>query len=78
MVLSGTIIGPSRRVAQINGRPYHQGDVVRLLHDGSPIEFMLAAVHPQRIVLQRDDEQFELAIPVPAASGRIELSAQRD
>lgn len=74
MVLSSTLIGPQRRVAQVNGKTYRQGQTVRLLRDGQQIEFTLAAVYPRRIVLNRQGEQFELTIPVPASSGRIELS----
>jgi hypothetical protein len=74
MVLSGTIVGSHRRVAQINGKSYRQGESVRLAKDGQQIEFTLSAVHPRRVVLQRKGEQFELTLPVPAPSGRIELS----
>ena len=74
MVLSGTIVGSHRRVAQINGKSYRQGETVRLAKDGQQIEFTLAAVHPRRVVLQRKGAQFELTLPVPAPSGRIELS----
>ena len=78
MVLSSTIIGPHRRVAQINGKSYRQGEAVKLVKDGQQIEFTLAAVYPRRIVLKRKREQFELTIPVPARSGRIELSRNKD
>jgi len=65
-------------VAQINGRSYRQGEAVELVKDGQQIEFTLAAVYPRRIVLKRKGEQFELTIPVPARSGRIELLRNRD
>ncbi|MHC4180828.1 MAG: hypothetical protein ACYSWU_25290, partial [Planctomycetota bacterium] len=78
MVLSGIIVGPRRRVAQINGRSYRQGKTVRLVRDGQQIEFTLAAVYPRRIVLKRNGEQFELTIPAPVRSGRIELLGSGD
>jgi hypothetical protein len=74
VVLSATAVGAHRRAAQINGKSYRQGETVRLTKDGQQIEFILAAVHPRRIVLQRNGEQFELALPVTAPSGRIEVS----
>jgi hypothetical protein len=78
MVLSSTIVGPHRRVAQINGKPYRLGETVRLAKDGQQIDFTLAAVYPRRIVLERKGEQFELKIPSPAHSGRIELFGSGD
>lgn len=75
MVLSSTIVGQRRRVAQINGKPYRQGEIVRLEKDGQQIEFTLAEVHPRRVVLRRKGHEFELSIPAPARSGRIELLA---
>lgn len=73
MVLSGTIVGPHRRVAQINGQSYRQGQTVKLAKDGQQIEFTLSAVFSRRVVLRRNGEQFELTIPEPARAGRIEL-----
>jgi hypothetical protein len=74
MVLSSTIIGPHRRVAQINGKSYRQGEIVKLAKDGQQVEFTLAAVYPRRVVLKWKGRQFDLTIPVPVRSGRIELS----
>ena len=74
MVLSSTIIGPRSRVARVNGKSYRQGEAVKLLRDGQQIEFTLVAVYPRRVVLKRQGGQFELKIPSPVSSGRIELS----
>jgi hypothetical protein len=78
MVLSSTIIGPRRRVARINGKSYQQGETVKLAKDQQQIEFTLAEVYPRRIVLKRQGEQFELRIPAPAHSGRIELFGNKN
>lgn len=74
MVLSSTIVGLDRRVAQIDGKSYRQGEVVRLVRNGQPIQLTVAEVYPRRVVLECQGRQFELAIPDPACSGRIELS----
>ena len=73
MSLSSTVIGPQRRVALINGRPYAQGKTVRAAKDGQQIEFTLAEVHPRSILLERDGQRFELKAPDPTHSGQIEL-----
>lgn len=73
MVLSGTIIGPHRRVARIDGKSYQQGDTVIGSKDGQPIEFRLAQVYPRRIILNQDERQFELKIPSPDRRGRIKV-----
>jgi hypothetical protein len=78
LVLSGTIVGPGRRVAQINGRTYHQGETIRIVDAGREIQFALAAVHPRFAVLEREGTQFELSIPVPDGSGLIEMSRDGD
>jgi hypothetical protein len=78
MVFSGTMIGPHRRVAQINGESYRPGETVRVVNGGGQIEFTLATVAARRIVLKRKGRLFELTIPSPARFGRIELSERRD
>jgi len=72
IVLSGTIIGPDRRVALINGKPYDEAKPVRFLKDGQKIEFTIEQIHPRRIVLQRNEEQFELRTQPSALSERIQ------
>ena len=71
--LSSTVIGPRRRVALIDGKTYQEGQAIYWAGDGQEIEFRLAEVHPRRVVLQWMGERFELAIPQPKRSGRIEL-----
>ena len=73
LVLSSTLIGPHRRTALVNGRTYEQGRTIELAKDGRPFEFTLSEVHPRRIVLKREGRRYELTIPQPAASGRLEL-----
>jgi hypothetical protein len=75
---SSTIIGLDRRVAQINGRSYREGETIRLARDGEEIEFTLAAVYPRQVLLERNGEQYELLIRSPMESGGIELSRNED
>lgn len=72
--VSSTIVGPTRRVALINGRTYREGQVIRCDKAGEPIDFRLVEVEPRHIVLEREGQRFELAIPEKKRSDRIELS----
>lgn len=73
LVLSSTVIAPRRRTALVNGRAYEQGQTIHAAKDGRQYEFTLSEVHPRRIVLKREDRQYELAIPRPASTGRLEM-----
>lgn len=72
MALSGTVVGPGRRVAVIDGKAYPEGRSVEARQSGDVIQFKLSEVHPERIVLERLGEQFELAIPRRSSSPLIE------
>jgi hypothetical protein len=61
--LSGTLVGPRRRVALIGGKAYREGQTVKTERKGPRIEFELAEVHPGRIVLTREGHRFDLRIP---------------
>lgn len=73
MALSATVVGPGRRVAVIDGKAYPEGQSVPATQSGEEIKFKLSEVHPERIVLERQGERFELAIPRRASSARIEV-----
>jgi hypothetical protein len=72
--LSSTIIGAKRRVARISGRTYEEGQTIEASKDGQPIAFTLAEVHSRHVVLLRQGEPFQLAIPGRTQSGRIEMT----
>jgi hypothetical protein len=75
LMLTSTILGPQRRVAQINGKSYTVGQTVEVPRDKNPIQttFKLMEVHPRRVVLQSDEGLLELTIPEPGSSGKIEM-----
>ena len=72
--LSSTIIGSDRRVARISGRTYAEGQTIEVRKDGQTVAFTLAEVHARRVVLVRDKHKYELTIPDPLQSKKIELS----
>ena len=69
LVLSTTMVGQSRRAALISGRTYELGSKIRVEGEA----FRLIEVEPNRIVLERDGEQFTLSIKRRKGGGRIEL-----
>lgn len=75
MAVSGTVIVPGRRVALINGRAYREGRNVPSTRGGQTIEFKLAEVHDRQIVLERQGERFELAIPQRPSVSQFESFA---
>ncbi|MEE8452858.1 MAG: hypothetical protein V3R99_13115 [Thermoguttaceae bacterium] len=72
LVLSGTIVGSQRRVALINGKPYRQDQSVTLVKDGKEIEFVIEGIRSRRVVLRRNDKEFELRTQSGTLSGRIQ------
>ncbi len=79
LVLTSTIIGPQRRIAQISGKTYAVGQTIEVAKDKEVlgIAFKLVEVHPRRAVLEADGQRFELTIPEPGKSGKIEFSGSR-
>jgi hypothetical protein len=75
--LSSTIIGNGRHMAQVNGKTYTAGQIidVRKGMDKNSVgaTFRLVEVYPRRVVLESGGQLFELAIPDPSKSGKIEF-----
>jgi hypothetical protein len=69
LVLSSTLVGRSRRAALISGRTYELGSKIRVEGES----FRLVEVEPNRIVLERDGQQYTLSIKRRTGGGRIEL-----
>lgn len=57
--LSSTMLGPRRRVAVINGRPYAEGGEVEI---GNEMVFVVARVTDRSVLLERNGRQFELVM----------------
>jgi hypothetical protein len=76
LLLTSTIIGPQRRVAQINGKTYAEGQAIDVgrEHDAAVRTFHLVEIHPRRAVLQCGEDRLELVIPEPGDSQKIEIT----
>lgn len=75
MVLSSTVVGSHRRVALVNGKAYFEGGSLVLSDNDQPIAFKLVRVHPKGVVLERDGISYEVNLPEPKWSGRMEVLA---
>jgi len=79
LVLSGTIIGPDRRVARIGGKTYTLGQIIDVVKpkekdgEGATISFQLIDIQPRRAILEADGNRYELTIPEPEKSDKIEF-----
>ena len=80
LVLTSTIIGPQRRVAQIDGKTYTVGQTIEVAQEKAAlgVEFKLIEVHSRRAVLEADGQRFELMIPEPGKSNKIEFLGVAD
>jgi len=74
LTLTGTVIGPDRRVVFINGKSYKEGETVVVDKPayGGPIAFTVVDVQPYKVVLQLGDNRYELTTPKPN-SDKIEI-----
>ena len=75
LVLSSTIIGPQRRIAQINGKIYSVGQSIVVAKEKEPVtaRFTLIEVGPRRVVLESNGQRFDLLIPEPGQSSQMEI-----
>ncbi|MBN2217968.1 MAG: hypothetical protein JW719_11390 [Pirellulales bacterium] len=76
LVVSSTVVGPRGQaaLALINGRTYRPGETVRLEHDGQAIDFQLVEIRADGVTLQRNNRQYDMRLPEPTPSGRLEMS----
>lgn len=75
LTLTGTLISPDRRVAQISGKSYKEGETIVVSKPslGGSIAFTLIEIQPRRVALQLGEERYELAMP-EASSDKIEIT----
>jgi hypothetical protein len=75
LVLTSTIIGTERRLAQINGKPYTVGQTIEVAKDkdSTPMTYKLIVIDLRRAVLEAEGEHFELTIPEPGQSDKIQF-----
>jgi len=78
LVLSGTIIGPIRRVAVISGKTYREGATIEVNNKGQKVKLKLLEITPQQTVLQYEDARWVLKLPASSHAGRIEPSGRAD
>jgi hypothetical protein len=72
--LTSTMVSRTMRLAIVNGRTYREGDLIDLGKERELVQLRLAGVFARRVLLEMQDQKFELAIPEPKHRGRLELS----
>jgi hypothetical protein len=55
----------------IDGKAYRVREKIEKAKDGRSAVFTLVEVRPRRVLLERQGQQFELAIPEVTTTGRI-------
>jgi len=78
LVLSSTVVGPRTQAALINGRTYQLGATIRLDNHGEAIDFQLVQIRADGVVLRREEAQYDVPLPEPTTSGRLEMSVLPD
>ncbi len=73
--LSSIIVGPNRRIALINGRPYQEGKSLIFTKDGHQWEFHLQQVLPNAVILQWNDRRYEVKLPRTPSNVEIQLES---
>lgn len=72
----GTLVGPNRRAARLGGKTVLVGQSIEVVKGAERYLFTLAEVHPNRVVLVRDGERFELSVKPSNSSGAIEITSK--
>jgi hypothetical protein len=71
--LTGTIVGPRRRVALLDGQAYREGDVLVVEHFGTTWELEIRRIEPNRVKLGWQSIERDLTAPERPPVGRIGL-----
>lgn len=75
LTLTSTIVGPKRRAALISGRAYAEGRNIVQPQGQQLVVFKLIEVHPKHIVLERNQQRYELKLAEsPTASAAIQFA----
>ena len=71
--LTGTIVGPQRRVAILDGQAYREGDTILVEHLGTTWELEIRRIEATRVKVGWQSIERELTVPERQQAGRIEL-----
>ncbi len=74
--LTGTIVGPQRRVALLDGQAYREGDTVLVEHLGTTWELRIRRIEARQVTLAWQSIERILTVPERQPVGRIKLVKQ--
>ena len=69
LVLTSTIVGGRERAARLNGKTYHEGDVIKAWVADKPLEYTLKFIYGRSIVLRLGEKEYELKMLRPQNGG---------
>ncbi|HOM17604.1 MAG TPA: hypothetical protein PK777_05840 [Thermoguttaceae bacterium] len=73
--LTSIVVGPDRRVALINGRPYQEGNTFVFTKDGQQWKFRLSRILPTGVFLEWNDRRYEVQLPRAPSNVEIQVDS---
>lgn len=77
LVLTTTLLGARKKIAEIDGRSYSIGDRVQAFTESSSASFRVVEIFPRRVVLEGHDQRYELTIPRPLVDAVPQATVNR-
>ena len=65
LVLTTTLLGARKKIAEIDGKSYAVGDRVEVLTEALKTSFRVVEIYPRRVVLESHGKRYELKLPRP-------------
>jgi hypothetical protein len=65
LLLTTTLLGARKKIAEISGKSYTIGDRVKVLTDEFNASFRVVEIYPRRVILESHGKRYELRIPRP-------------
>ena len=77
LVLTTTLLGARKKIAEIDGRSYSIGDRVQAFTASSSASFRVVEIFPRRVVLEGHGQRYELTIPRPLVDAVPQAAVSR-
>jgi hypothetical protein len=78
LLLTTTLLGARKKIAEINGKSYTIGQRVKIVGDDLRASFRVVEIHPRRVILESQGRRYELKIPRPLLDAVVEAREADD